>query len=733
MKVAIIYNKDMTGVINTFGMQNKERYDPSVVNKVANALEFNGHNVEIIDGNMHLVENLQNFMPKVMKGERLGMVFNMAYGIQGESRYTHIPAMLEMLGIPYVGSSPSGHALALDKVITKVIMQQHGIPTPDFWVFSSADDNMKDVRYPVIVKPKMESVSFGLRVVHNPNDLKDAVSFITAEFKQQALVEQFIRGREFAVGLLGNAPIETLPLVEFDLETPDTIQSVEDKQKSPKRKICPANIPLEMESEMKQLSIRAFEALQLKDFARVDIRVDENNNIYLLEINSMASLGLRGSYVHAALQYGYEFNGLVNKMLDVAAARYFSEDKEDDITCEDEESKPIHSRIRSYIGSKMDFAEKLLQQIVDINSYVRNLEGVNQLASIFRKHLIMLGFNYEVIRNVEIGNAVFFSNTDGTDYDFLFISNLDNDRPVHKHKYYSKTGQKIYGSGIWENKGGLVVFLLALQSLRHIRLLKRLKIGVLLTSDDSLQGKFASKIVISKSENADCIIGLKGGTLNGGVVTSRSGAAVYRCTMNLKKTNDPGLVPTASHIFSRMISQWVNLSEPGNGLLISPGEARVSSNISEAYFHGEVTLSVRFDNPKQMEIAHEKIRKTIPSKYRSNLHFQIDGGPRRPAMIHNEKVAALWNRIKQLANKMDIRLVDEHRWNSSDIGFISAAKFRIDGMGPIGVKPVNGEEYILKHSIKERASLLALGMLDFKEMMEKEKQDVMNKGEFLTN
>jgi len=178
MKVAIIYNKDLTGVINKFGMQNKERYNPRTVGLVSEALEQGGHNVAVIDGNMDVIQQLQDFMPRVLEGERMGMVFNMAYGIQGESRYTHLPAMLEMLGIPYVGSTPSGHALALDKIITKIIMQKHGIPTPNFWVFSSESEDMSAVEYPVIVKPKMEAVSYGLRIVDNEKDLKEAVQFI---------------------------------------------------------------------------------------------------------------------------------------------------------------------------------------------------------------------------------------------------------------------------------------------------------------------------------------------------------------------------------------------------------------------------------------------------------------------------------------------------------------------------------------------------------------------------
>ncbi len=164
MKIAIVYNKDLTGVINRFGMQNKEKYNPETVKKVADALEKGGHNVRIAEGDMYVVERLKEFMPSVIEGERMGLVFNMAYGIQGESRYTHLPAMLEMLGIPYVGSGPDGHSLALDKVITKIIMQKHGIPTPIFWVYSTGEEDMSDVEYPVIVKPKMEAVPYSIRV-----------------------------------------------------------------------------------------------------------------------------------------------------------------------------------------------------------------------------------------------------------------------------------------------------------------------------------------------------------------------------------------------------------------------------------------------------------------------------------------------------------------------------------------------------------------------------------------
>jgi D-alanine-D-alanine ligase len=195
MKVAIAHNRDLTGVINVFGPQNRERYNPKTIERVALALENGGHTVRVIDGNMQVIDQLRDFMPRVVAGERPGMVFNMAYGIQGVSRYTHLPAMLEMLGVPYVGSNPLAHGLALDKVIAKMVFSNAGLPTPPFWNFASPDDRFDDLAFPVIVKPKMEAVSYGVRVVDNEHDLREAVEHLIKEFQQHVLVEKFIRHR----------------------------------------------------------------------------------------------------------------------------------------------------------------------------------------------------------------------------------------------------------------------------------------------------------------------------------------------------------------------------------------------------------------------------------------------------------------------------------------------------------------------------------------------------------
>ena len=140
MKVALIYNEtviDPNDVINVFGMTTKEHYSSKAVERVAQALEKGGHTVKVVEGDIHLSDELREFMPKVVAGENPGMVFNMAYGIQGQNRYTHVPAMMEMLGIPYMGSGPAGHAVVQDKVMTKIVLQKNKLFYAPIFLFET--------------------------------------------------------------------------------------------------------------------------------------------------------------------------------------------------------------------------------------------------------------------------------------------------------------------------------------------------------------------------------------------------------------------------------------------------------------------------------------------------------------------------------------------------------------------------------------------------------------------
>src|ERR1035437_75010 len=129
MKVAVVRNRSHEGVINRFGQPCPEVYGKKAVQIAIDSLREGGHTVEVLEGDTTLLARLAGFMPPDENKNPTGMVFNMAYGIQGHSRYTHVPAMLEMAGVPYTGAGPLGHAISLDKVVTKIQIRDAGVPT----------------------------------------------------------------------------------------------------------------------------------------------------------------------------------------------------------------------------------------------------------------------------------------------------------------------------------------------------------------------------------------------------------------------------------------------------------------------------------------------------------------------------------------------------------------------------------------------------------------------------
>jgi D-alanine-D-alanine ligase len=327
MKIAIVRNKKDAGqVIGRFGQPCPEVYAEKTVEAVATALRDHGHEVAVLEADVTLFAALARFLPPGADGRPGGLAFNMAYGIQGDCRYTHVPGMLELAGVPYTGSGPLGHALALDKVVTKKLMIDAGVPTPRYAVSRRGAADCAGLRYPLIVKPKHESTSFGLELVREPADLDRAVARIVEQYQQEALVEEYIDGREVCVGILGNEAPELLPIVEQDFTGREQrIVTFDDKFHRVARepaKLCPAPVDAALAARLRAISLATFRACHLRDYARVDIRLDARGEPYVLEINSMASLGAAGSYMLAAQTAGYSFAALVNRIVAVAHARH---------------------------------------------------------------------------------------------------------------------------------------------------------------------------------------------------------------------------------------------------------------------------------------------------------------------------------------------------------------------------------------------------------------------------
>ena len=741
MRVAVVHNRDSSGVINVFGPQNRERYNPRTVERVARALESGGHTVRIIDGNMHVVERLQDFMPRVIAGERPGMVFNMAYGIQGVSRYTHLPAMLEMLGLPYVGSGPQAHGMALDKVIAKIMFQAAGLPTAGFWNFASPQDQFEDMvctpEHPLIVKPKMEAVSYGIRIVDNEEDLREAVSTIVNEFGQHVLVEEFIAGRELAIGLLGNGDPEVLPIVEIDLGgDPDAIQTDSDKLRTPRGKLCPAPLSEDQTAELQELAKRAFRSLDLYDFARVDLRLDAENNPYILEINLMASLGLTGTYVHAAQTAGYTYESMVNRMLDVAAIRYFGAERLSEMEQADQsdrrssDSDRPRTRLRTHIRSSAATIEDNVERMVETRTPTEAVDRVNQLGDWIARQLEAMNFRVERPSRVGLGDAILARNHIYDTDDVLLLGHLDTGAPVSEWAPYRSDDRRIYGTGAAESKGGIAVALAALRGLRHIRRLRQLRIAILLTSDGAANGAGGRQLIEEASARASNVIGLKAGDPNGALISARAGEHRYSLESAFRRRGRSVSAEQVVRHFTSRINALQELSHeppqestgdddsfeiaPVNGIHAHITQMRFDAGGGRLPHRAEAQLTIRFTDPETGDTLDSQVERIANARTSSGVRMLVSPRPGRPALRPTERDSELLATIQRVSKDLSHRATSGYRWAAADICFAPESAARIDGMGPIGGAARTDDEYIMRHSLVDRATLLALTMMELR-------------------
>ncbi len=289
----------------------RNRWNTGIIGRLGRAGPKEQARRRVLEGDMTLLRELSEFIPPHPRtGQPGGIVFNLAHGIQGNARSTHVPAMLEMSGIAYTGATPVGHALALDKAAAKALMQRAGVPTPAFCVMASERDEAQGLRFPLIVKPRYEP-GYGLRIADDRQQLEDAVGTVIQRYRQEVIVEEYVAGREIRVGLLGNDAPECLPLVE-----------VVDSGK--REKICPAPIDEALAQRIRAAARATFGACGCRDYARIDLRLSESEEPWVLEIGSIGILEPGGSFALAAAQAGYGFGDLVCRIVEVARARYRS-------------------------------------------------------------------------------------------------------------------------------------------------------------------------------------------------------------------------------------------------------------------------------------------------------------------------------------------------------------------------------------------------------------------------
>lgn len=302
---------------------------PDTIEHIVQALGSTGYKIIPIEANKDALT--------ILKNTKLDAIFNIAEGYQNsEDRESIFPAIFEFLKIPYVGSDTLCLAITLDKPTAKKIWLNCGVPTPKFMIIETQDE-LHDIKlnYPILVKPAHEGTSKGIfndSYVTNNNQLKTQVVKILTEYKQPVIIEEFIHGREFTVTVIGNQePYEILPPVEISFEglpehaIPFCSYEVKTIWDAPESTVCPAKITEKQEEKLKKTALAAYQAVKARDFGRVDMRLDKNDNPYVLEINPLPGMSyspeVNHSMIKASKAAGYKYNDYIIRLLNEGLKR----------------------------------------------------------------------------------------------------------------------------------------------------------------------------------------------------------------------------------------------------------------------------------------------------------------------------------------------------------------------------------------------------------------------------
>jgi D-alanine-D-alanine ligase len=268
-----------------------------------------------------------------LREARPDICFNVCEGFGGESREAQMPMLLEVLGLPYSGPTPLAAAVTQDKPTTKRLLTSAGLPTPAFEVYECPNAAARcPLPFPLFVKPKHEGSGMGIAngsIVHHREQLHSQVDKILRTYRQPALVERFIDGRELTCGVIGNnGDLRVLPILEVDFHGyPSNLAPVYSSVHKNDldhlfRYQCPATLPESVIHEIQRLTRATFQITGCRDYARVDFRLAPNGDLYILEINALPGITPRSDMTMMAKAEGRTHPQLVASVLAAALRRY---------------------------------------------------------------------------------------------------------------------------------------------------------------------------------------------------------------------------------------------------------------------------------------------------------------------------------------------------------------------------------------------------------------------------
>ena len=336
--IAVIYN------ILEEGTQKLERDQEIAI--LADALLEGGHQVSKIGIN----GDIKDFF-NTLTTEKPDYVFNMCEDVDNDNwGEIYIAGILELLNIPYTGSDPLCLGICLDKGKSKDILNSYRIPTPRHQIFTKITDQLnQELQFPFIVKPIYEDGSYGIEtqsVVNNEEELKHRLGIILNEYSQPALVEEYIAGREINVSVVGNGDnIRILPFSEIDYSSlPEGLPkicsySAKWEQDSEEYKgtmpVCPALVNKTTGDQLEEISKKVYEIFGCCDYARVDFRVTEDGQPYVIDVNPNPCISPDSGFARSGAAAGLEYKDLMRTIFDICKERSNGNDSDQQSTNKD--------------------------------------------------------------------------------------------------------------------------------------------------------------------------------------------------------------------------------------------------------------------------------------------------------------------------------------------------------------------------------------------------------------
>jgi D-alanine-D-alanine ligase len=334
LKIVIIYDRVLVDEDET------EPADKAPVTRTLDKKEVEEEVAEVLVklGHEPVMHEVDGTMKSLLALARMDcdLVFNLCESFAGDSTADFkIAAFLELLGKKYTGSGAHGLSLAQDKATAKKIFAFHGITTPPFQkLLRGRLDFTHDLDFPVIVKPAREDGSIGIEfsaVVNSIREFSERIDWLHQHFDSPVLVEEYIEGREMYVAVIGNDKPEALPVIELDLsklpEGTPKIAAAEVKwgkgtkaYKDTKSAIA-TDLPPDTVAALQKAAIAAYQALELRDYARIDMRLQADGRVHVIEANPNPWLSSRAEFAMAARKSGRTYTELIGEIVELATVR----------------------------------------------------------------------------------------------------------------------------------------------------------------------------------------------------------------------------------------------------------------------------------------------------------------------------------------------------------------------------------------------------------------------------